>query len=116
MSDDAKSRAKAKLGEWIEEEETVPVETPIFSVSENGKSLNFEGIKTVEKKVKHKVAYASLSPLKLCAKGKHYFEFENKGKREGGRVHVKCVNCPIGGIFRVGIDKLENGKMSKVIF
>ncbi len=102
-----------KLNEWIEEEEKVVEDVPFFTINKEGQ-LEYTGLSPAEKIIKHKVAYAELSSIKMCKESEHYFAFENNGKREGGRVHIKCIRCPRGGIFVPGIHQLVKGKIIRL--
>jgi hypothetical protein len=99
-----------KLDEWQEVEEKIPVEIPAFSVDDHN-NLKFEGMQTVERTMKKRVAYTHLIPHTFCEPGTHNFIILNEGKRIAGRVEVHCEKCEIGVNYIVGLHKIENGKI-----
>lgn len=99
-----------KLNEWQEVEETIPEQTPVFSVDDHD-HIQFEGIQQTQRTIKKKVAYATLTPHQICDPDKHNFQLMNEGKRVAGRVEVQCNRCHIGQNFVVGYHTLVNGKI-----
>jgi hypothetical protein len=98
------------LDEW--QEETIKVPTLDFDVEtdDNGDPIRITP-KIVEKEVKQRYRLATMTNLRTCAAGQHYFMIDHGGRRIRGRVEVKCTKCDYGQNFVVGVHKLVNGKI-----
>lgn len=104
------SQGEPKLDVWQEEEKSVPALALEVGMGPDGEP-KVVGVKEVERKEKERFMLTRPKEyLKFCSnKDDHRFELVNSGKRdESGRVTIKCKNCPLGGIFRVGIDRLDS--------
>ncbi len=98
------------LDEW--KEETIKVPTLDFDIvtNDNGDPIRITP-KVVEKEVKRRYRLATMTNLRTCEAGQHYFMIDHEGKRIRGRVEVKCTKCDYGQNFVVGMHKLVDGKI-----
>lgn len=89
------------LDEWQTETRKIPT----YQLNEKGELV------IGEREVTERFKYTRPIPHKFCSEGSHFYEFVDGGRRQDGRVLVKCKRCSLGRVFIPGRHRLENGKL-----
>ena len=89
--------------DWQEEE----IKLPTLTFNSEAERLEM-----TERTVKQRYKHVPVTELKLCSRDNHYFELYDGGRRQNGRVLVECRKCPIGKQLQVGLDMLEDGRIT----
>lgn len=90
------------LDQWQTETKRIPT----YQLNEEGKLVVGERV------AKQRYMLTTPVPHAFCAAGEHHYSFVDHGRRQHGRVLVKCDHCGLGRVFIPGIHHLEGGQLT----
>lgn len=92
---------RVKLNTWQDE----TVEVPAATLDKD------EKVTATTRQETRRYALATLTPHNVCVPAEHSFAFVDGGRRQDGRVLVKCRKCPFDRQLIVGVHTLRDGKL-----